>query len=43
MVKPFRIVFEDEKCPNYEPELTIACTFVMTGKLTLTRWIARSR
>ena len=35
--KPFRIVFEDEKCPNYEPELTIACSFVVQGKLTLTR------
>lgn len=35
--KPFRIVFEDEKCPNYEPELTIACSLVITGKLTLTR------
>lgn len=35
--KPFRIVFEDEKCPNYEPELTISCSFVLVGKLTLTR------
>jgi hypothetical protein len=35
--KPFRIVFEDEKCPNYEPESTIACTYVVEGKLTLTR------
>jgi hypothetical protein len=35
--KPFRIVFEDEKCPNYEPELTIACTFVIQGKLTMIR------
>jgi hypothetical protein len=35
--KPFRIVFEDEKCPNYEPELTIACTFVIQGKVTMIR------
>ncbi|MBS1678007.1 MAG: hypothetical protein JST08_11535 [Actinobacteria bacterium] len=35
--KPFRIVFQDEKCPGYEPDLTIACSFVMEGKLTLIR------
>ncbi len=35
--KPFRIAFDDEKCPNYEPELTISCTYVIEGKLTLTR------
>jgi hypothetical protein len=35
--KPFRIVFEDERCPNYEAELSILCSFVMKGKLTLTR------
>jgi hypothetical protein len=35
--KPFRIVFEDEKCPNYDPESTVACSLVMKGKLTLTR------
>jgi hypothetical protein len=35
--KPFRIVFEDEKCPNYEAESTISCSFVIQGKLNLTR------
>ncbi len=35
--KPFRISFVDDKCPNYEPELTISCSFVIQGKLTLTR------
>jgi hypothetical protein len=35
--KPFRIAFEDEKCPNYDPESTIACSYAIEGKLTLTR------
>lgn len=35
--RPFRIVFEDEKCPNYDPTMTISCSFVIQGKLTLTR------
>lgn len=35
--KPFRIVFADEKCPNYDPESTISCSYVIEGKLTLTR------
>jgi hypothetical protein len=35
--RPFRIVFADQKCPNYDPESTISCSFVIRGKLTLTR------
>jgi hypothetical protein len=35
--RPFRIPFVDEKCPNYEAELSVLCDYVMTGKLTLTR------
>lgn len=35
--KPFRIAFEDEKCPNYDPTSTISCSYVIAGKLTLTR------
>ena len=35
--KPFRIAFRDEKCPNYDPESTISCSYVVEGKLNLTR------
>jgi hypothetical protein len=35
--KPFRIVFRDEKCPNYDPGSTISCSYVVEGKLNLTR------
>jgi hypothetical protein len=35
--KPFRFVFADEKCPNYDPSMTISCSYVIAGKLTLTR------
>ncbi|HTT94272.1 MAG TPA: hypothetical protein VMF55_06340 [Solirubrobacterales bacterium] len=35
--KPFRIAFADEKCPNYDPSMTISCSHVIQGKLTLTR------
>lgn len=35
--KPFRIAFRDEKCPNYDPGSTISCSYVVEGKLNLTR------
>lgn len=35
--QPFRIAAEDDTCPNYDPSLTIGCSYVMKGQLTLTR------
>lgn len=35
--KSFLISFADEKCPNYDPSMTISCSYVIDGKLTLTR------
>lgn len=35
--KPFRITFDDDKCPNYRATSTVSCSYVMEGTLTLTR------
>jgi hypothetical protein len=35
--KPFRIAFDDDKCPNYRATTTISCSYVMEGTLTLNR------
>jgi hypothetical protein len=35
--KPFRLTFDDDKCPNYRATTTVSCSYVMEGTLTLTR------
>lgn len=35
--KPFRLTFDDDKCPNYQATTTVSCSYLMEGTLTLTR------
>lgn len=35
--KPFRITFDDEKCPRYSPSMTISCSYEIKGELRMTR------